>query len=152
MCHNYFPTCQRPPVRGRKRCRLHGGLSPGAPRGPKNGNYKTGDWTSGNAKGRPKGSGNFKTDLLEVMGQTVFITENGQRRAVSGRKAVALKILHQALQGDPKALSNLTAHLLKHDIDADAKPQAEVVTENDRVIIEDFLRRNSIPMSRDEDA
>ena len=38
--------CQRPPDRGRKRCRLHGGLSPGAPRGLKNGNYKTGDWTS----------------------------------------------------------------------------------------------------------
>ena len=28
------------------RCRLHGGLSPGAPRGLTNGNYKTGDWTS----------------------------------------------------------------------------------------------------------
>jgi hypothetical protein len=26
-------------------CRLHGGLSPGAPRGEKNGNFKTGDWT-----------------------------------------------------------------------------------------------------------
>ena len=38
--------CRRPPVRGHKRCRLHGGLSPGAPRGLKNGNYKTGDWTS----------------------------------------------------------------------------------------------------------
>ena len=38
--------CQRPPVRGRKRCRLHGGLSPGAPRGPKNGNFKSGDWTA----------------------------------------------------------------------------------------------------------
>ena len=38
--------CQRPPIRGRKRCRLHGGLSPGAPRGPKNGNFKSGDWTA----------------------------------------------------------------------------------------------------------
>jgi hypothetical protein len=37
--------CQRPAIRGRKRCRLHGGLSPGAPRGEKNGNYKTGEWT-----------------------------------------------------------------------------------------------------------
>lgn len=117
---------------------------------PRAGQFKKG--RSGNPKGRPKGSGNFKTDLLEVMGQTVIITENGQRRAVTGRKAVALRLLHQALQGDTKALSNLTAHLLKHDIDADAKPQAEVVTENDRAIIEDFLRRNSIPMSRDEDA
>jgi hypothetical protein len=38
--------CQRPPIRGRKRCRLHGGLSPGAPRGVKNGNFKSGDWTA----------------------------------------------------------------------------------------------------------
>jgi hypothetical protein len=38
--------CQRPALRGRKRCRLHGGLSPGAPRGVKNGNYRTGDWTA----------------------------------------------------------------------------------------------------------
>jgi hypothetical protein len=37
--------CQRPPLNGRKRCHLHGGLSPGAPRGNKNGNYKDGYWT-----------------------------------------------------------------------------------------------------------
>src|SRR6266480_7842111 len=37
--------CQSPPVRGRKRCRLHGGLSPGAPRGSRNGNYTKGDRT-----------------------------------------------------------------------------------------------------------
>ena len=33
------PPCESPPVQGRKRCRLHGGLSPGAPRGSRNGNY-----------------------------------------------------------------------------------------------------------------
>jgi hypothetical protein len=37
--------CQRPPVQGGKRCRLHGGLSPGAPRGAQNGNFTNGDWT-----------------------------------------------------------------------------------------------------------
>jgi hypothetical protein len=39
-------SCRRPPIRGRKRCRLHGGLSPGAPHGLKNGNFKNGDWTA----------------------------------------------------------------------------------------------------------
>jgi hypothetical protein len=39
-------TCGRPPIRGRARCRLHGGLSPGAPRGTKNGNYRAGQWTA----------------------------------------------------------------------------------------------------------
>ena len=38
-------------IHGRTRCRLHGGLSPGAPRGPKNGNFKNGDWTFGLHRG-----------------------------------------------------------------------------------------------------
>jgi len=37
--------CQSAPMKDRKRCRVHGGLSPGAPRGQKNGNYKDGHWT-----------------------------------------------------------------------------------------------------------
>ena len=39
-------ACQRPALRGRRRCRLHGGLSPGAPRGSENGNFRNGNWTS----------------------------------------------------------------------------------------------------------
>jgi len=36
-----------PAVGGKRRCRLHGGAQgSGAPRGRKNGNYKTGDWTA----------------------------------------------------------------------------------------------------------
>jgi hypothetical protein len=38
--------CECPAIRGRSRCRLHGGRSPGAPRGSKNGNFKTGNWTA----------------------------------------------------------------------------------------------------------
>jgi hypothetical protein len=34
--------CQCPAVANRARCRLHGGLSPGAPRGPRNGRYVSG--------------------------------------------------------------------------------------------------------------
>ena len=37
--------CQCPAVRGRTRCRIHGGVSPGAPRGEKNANFKDGFWT-----------------------------------------------------------------------------------------------------------
>jgi glucans biosynthesis protein len=38
--------CRCPAIRGRARCRLHGGLSPGAPKGSGNGNFKDGFWTS----------------------------------------------------------------------------------------------------------
>ena len=36
-------TCQYPAMPNGK-CRIHGGLSPGAPRGQRNGNYKDGYW------------------------------------------------------------------------------------------------------------
>jgi glucans biosynthesis protein len=39
-------ACQCPAIRGRSRCRIHGGLSPGAPRGDNNGNFKNGFWTA----------------------------------------------------------------------------------------------------------
>ena len=38
--------CRCPALRGRRRCRLHGGLSPGAPKGRGNGNYRSGTWTA----------------------------------------------------------------------------------------------------------
>jgi hypothetical protein len=38
--------CQCPAVRGRTRCRLHGGHSPGAPKGRSNGMYKDGYFTA----------------------------------------------------------------------------------------------------------
>lgn len=37
--------CQAPAIRGRARCRMHGGRSPGAPKGVANGNYVSGRWT-----------------------------------------------------------------------------------------------------------
>lgn len=38
--------CQCPAMRNRKRCRLHGGHSLGAPKGTANGNYTDGHWTN----------------------------------------------------------------------------------------------------------
>lgn len=39
-------ACQCPAIRGRNRCRLHGGRSTGAPKAQDNGNYKTGEFTA----------------------------------------------------------------------------------------------------------
>lgn len=39
-------SCQCPAIRGRNRCRLHGGRSPGAPKADANGNYKNGTFTA----------------------------------------------------------------------------------------------------------
>ena len=42
--------CKCPAMQSRKRCRLHGGASPGAPSGAANGNYRHGRYTA-EAKG-----------------------------------------------------------------------------------------------------
>jgi len=38
--------CQCPAIRGRRRCKLHGGRSPGAPRGANNGRFVDGFWSA----------------------------------------------------------------------------------------------------------
>ncbi|WP_409364066.1 HGGxSTG domain-containing protein [Bradyrhizobium liaoningense] len=45
-------ACQCPAIRSRKRCRLHGGRSPGAPMGSDNGNYRDGTFTAEAVKER----------------------------------------------------------------------------------------------------
>ena len=49
-------ACQRPAIRGRRRCHLHGGLSPGAPHGPANGNFRNGNWTADAIEERLRGT------------------------------------------------------------------------------------------------
>lgn len=39
-------ACQCPAIRGRSRCRLHGGRATGAPKGQGNGNFTTGEYTA----------------------------------------------------------------------------------------------------------
>ena len=39
-------SCKSPPVRDRSRCRMHGGTSPGAPKGNRNA-WKHGRWSAG---------------------------------------------------------------------------------------------------------
>ena len=59
---------------------------------------------SGNPKGRPKGSKNFSTLLQEELDARVVVTENGRRRTISKRQAVAKQLVNKAAAGDPRAL------------------------------------------------
>ena len=74
-------------------------------RPPKNGQFKTGH--SGNAKGRPKGSGNFLTLLERELGQTIVVNENGRKKTITRLQAMVKRMVSGALQGDQKALLTL---------------------------------------------
>ena len=56
--------------------------------------------TSGNPKGRPKGSKNRKTIVRSVADEMHSVQENGKRRRLSTLELVLLRLRNLALQGD----------------------------------------------------
>ncbi len=118
-------------------------------RPPKHTRFKPG--RSGNAKGRPKGGRNLKTDLANMLQKRVAIREDGELRHVSRQEAMLLTLYAKAVQGDMRASSQLIAMLTKTEPREKAPSQPEVVTEKDRAIVEDYLRRNSIPIKKEGD-
>lgn len=82
-------------------------------RPPKDGQFMPGK--SGNPKGRPKGSKNFITLLEKELDQSVIVNENGHKKKLSRRQAMAKRIVADALQGDRKALILLLDVLRRMD-------------------------------------
>lgn len=72
---------------------------------PKHTQWKPG--RSGNPKGRPKGSRNFKTDVKDTLKEPVRLTKNGKPKTVSTQAATLMRLREKALQGDQRALDRL---------------------------------------------
>lgn len=74
-------------------------------RPPPSGQFKKG--SSGNPKGRPKGSKNFLTLLEQELAQKVVVNEGGRRKTVTRMQAMVKRMVGAALQGEPKAVLTL---------------------------------------------
>jgi len=68
---------------------------------PKHTQFQKGQ--SGNPKGRPKGTKNFKTDLMEELSEQVVITEGGKQSNISKQRAILKRTAQKALGGDMRA-------------------------------------------------
>jgi Family of unknown function (DUF5681) len=62
---------------------------------------------SGNRTGRPKGTNNLKTDLLEELREKVTLKEGERTKKITKQRAMVKTIFAKALKGDPRAATTL---------------------------------------------
>lgn len=106
----------------------------GYKRPPKGTRFRPGH--SGNPKGRPKGTKNLKTDLLEELQERIQVREGGQPKTLSKQRAMVKSLTNQAIQGDARASSILFTLLQRFYSDEEAdRPEVELDAE-DRAILE----------------
>lgn len=96
---------------------------------------------SGNPRGRAKGSKNLAQLIEQEMEIKITITENGQRRRITKREAIAKQLVNKAVGGDPKAIPFLVQQRHRDlEIDAEAKA-VDWTSEEDQQTMLDLLQR-----------
>lgn len=107
---------------------------------PKHTRFKAGQ--SGNPRGRPKGTKNLKTDLMEELGEKIVIREGDQSRRVSKQRAVVKSLVARTLKGDTRAASLLTSMMMRLlDTGEGAPTVAEPLLDDEREILQAFESR-----------
>lgn len=97
---------------------------------------------SGNKNGRPKGSRNFDTTLRKELQEKIPVTENGKRKKVTKREAIAKQLINRAASGDPRAISIiLNAAREFEDRTTGASPVSALQSPEDKKILEGLRRR-----------
>jgi len=90
---------------------------------------------SGNPAGRPQGTKNFKTDLLEELSEKVQASEGGKKKMISKQRAVVKTLIAQALKANPKALNTTIATLLKVTAGDESMADTDTLSASDAEII-----------------
>ncbi len=94
---------------------------------------------SGNLKGKPTGTRNFKTDVKSTLNVPVDVTKNGKRRKVSTQEATLLRLREMALKGDPRALEKLLS--LAQFYNNEELATSSTLSSNDATLLEIYNDR-----------
>lgn len=107
---------------------------------PKKTQFKPGQ--SGNPKGRPKGSKSLGSVVRKELGGKIQLSQNGKRKRVSKVEALVMRLLKDALDGKPRAQSEILkladAYLPE---DAANKATSAPTREEDKALIDAFVKR-----------
>ncbi len=97
---------------------------------------------SGNPKGRGKNVRNFATEIQEELNACVPITENGKRKKITKRKAVAKQLVNKAANGDPKAIPVLLSEARQYEVGIAAGHGPDVLCRpEDKLVMANIVKR-----------
>lgn len=97
--------------------------------------------TSGNPKGRPKGSKNFSTILAEATRQRIRVTINGKPRFITKAQAIALQLTNQASSGNLRAIRDYSQLQVRFDGSQPAPLPPRVLEKADELAMESIVER-----------
>ena len=108
---------------------------------PKHTRFQPGQ--SGNPRGRPKGTKNLKTDLMEELGEKILIREGDHARPVSKQRAVVKTLVNRTLQGDARATNSLLPMMMRLlDTGEGSEPEGPEALHSDELkILEAYKER-----------
>lgn len=106
-------------------------------RPPEKSRFKKGQ--SGNPKGRPRGSKDFRSDLRDVLDAKVTVNENGKPRKVSSQKATLMRLREQALKGNARAMDRYIDLAKEQSFEEGARLAERRLSATEDDIIERFI-------------
>lgn len=108
-------------------------------RPPKATQFKKG--TSGNPKGRPKGSRTVGAVLQEILQQKIAVTENGKTRRVPALEVMLRRLANDAMRNEPTALKLMLSLYDRYGESPEAGIRLDEVLAEDKAILAKFLKQ-----------
>jgi len=107
---------------------------------PKHTRFQPGQ--SGNPRGRPKGTKNLKTDLMEELSEKIVIREGDRSQKVSKQRAFVKTLVARTLKGDARSATLLTSMMMRLLDTGEGAPDIEDALVDDELeILEAFADR-----------
>jgi hypothetical protein len=127
----------------------HNDETVGYKRPPKHGQFKPGK--SGNPRGRPKGSADFKTDLAAEMRERITLRDkNGRSHKVTKQRALIKLLFSSALQNEKSAITALLA-CMRYFGAGNEEPVTETADLEDLDMIRDYIERTEARLKHEKD-